>query len=360
MALADVAAAVAASGPVSKSTSRFRWGLIGPGGIARRFAGAVRHLPACSLVAVAGRRRERAQAFADAWADGDATIAVASSIPELLARTDLDAVYVATPHAFHPEAVHACLDAGLPVLCEKPLAPTAAQARAMVAHARERGVLLMEAMWTSFLPVYAEVARWLQRGAIGELRAMQSSFGLSNPFDAHHRCYDAAQAGGALLDIGIYNLAVTRWVLEQAQGRCPDLSSVQAHAVLAPTGVDQRLSAQLQFDGGVVAQMFCAFDTVADNSFRIQGEGGSIVMPTDFWQATRAALSTAGGESVQIDCPFDINGFEGEILEAMRCVRAGQIESACMPHAETLALADWMDGIRRQVGVRYPFEPETP
>lgn len=341
------------------ATPVFRWGLLGPGRIAHRFAEAAQQLPCCALVAVAGRDPLRAQGFAKRWCVADRPgVAVAASLEELLRRGDLDAVYVATPHAFHFEAVRACLEASVPVLCEKPLVPSAAQARPLMALAQQRGVFLMEALWTRFLPVYDEVARWLQQGAIGRVHAVQSSFGFVVPYDAHHRCFDPAQAGGALLDIGIYNLAVTRWVLEQSQGSCPALHTVSTQALLTPGGVDQRLSAQLHFEGGASAQIFCAFDTLADNGLRILGERGHIVLPSDFWQATRAELHTAGAAVEVIERPFAINGFEGEIVEAMRCIRAGEVESPRMPHAESLALVETMDVMRRQVGVRYPFEFE--
>ncbi len=343
------------------STPDFRWGLIGPGQIAHRFAEAVHRLPGMHLVAVAGRSDERSRSFARAWTrDGAPAVAVAASVPALLARGDLDAVYIATPHAFHGSAVRACLQAGLPVLCEKPLVPTAAEAEALVALARERGVFLMEALWSRFLPLYDEVGAWLRSGRIGALRAVHSSFAFHLPYDAQHRCFDPAQAGGALLDIGIYNLALSRWALEQNLGACPPLRHLLCHGVQAPSGVDQRVSAQLVFEGGAVAQMFCAFDTQAANSLQLHGEHGSIVVPQHFWQATQAQLLQAGHEPVQAERPFEINGFEGEVREVVRCVREGLVESPRMPHRETLALVQTLDAMRRQLGVRYAFEPADP
>jgi predicted dehydrogenase len=339
-------------------TTHFRWGLIGPGRIAHRFAEAVQRLPGMCLVAVAGRSEERARGFAAQWArDGAPAVATHADVPALLARGDLDAVYIATPHAFHGEAVRAALMAGLPVLCEKPLVPTAAEAQALLELAQQRGVFLMEALWTRFLPLYDEVGAWLRSGSIGALRAIHSSFAFHLRYDALHRAFDPRQAGGALLDIGIYNLAISRWALEQSLGACPPLLQLQGHGQLAPSGVDQRVSAQLLFEGGVVAQMFCAFDSQAANSLQIQGEHGSIVVPHNFWQGTQAQLLRAGHEPVQLERPFEINGFEGEVREAMRCVRAGLVESPRLPHRETLALVQTMDSLRRQLGVRYPFEP---
>lgn len=337
--------------------SPFCWAVIGPGGIARRFAAALPHVAGAQQGWVLGRDVARAAAFAQqACQPGQAPAQVAVSLPALLAEPALDAVYIATPHAQHGDLVRQCLLAGKAVLCEKPLVPNLAQAEALVGLARERKVFLMEAVWTRFLPVYALVQAWLREQAIGQLRGIQSSFCFNSPFDARSRVYDPALAGGALLDIGIYNLTMTRWILQQALGACPQPRSIHASGVLAPSGVDQRVAATLNFDGGLSAQFICAVDGHADNGLRIFGERGVISLPVDFWQATEAVLTQPGQPEQRVMAPFRGNGFEYEIEAAQACVRAGQIESAVMPHAETLATLAWMDEIRRQLGVRYPFE----
>jgi predicted dehydrogenase len=243
------------------------------------------------------------------------------------------------------------------VLCEKPLVPNLATARELVALARERRVFLMEAVWTRFLPVYARVRDWLEGGAIGKVQAIQSSFCFHAPYDPRSRLFSAELAGGSLLDIGIYNVAATRWALESALGACPDPTSLHVEGTRAPTGVDQRAAATLIFPGGVVSQFVCAFDGTSDNSLRIFGDSGWICLPRQFWQATEAILSRRDQPPETVQVPFRINGFEEEIEETMRCVRAGLTESARMPHDETLAIVDWLDELRRQLGVRYPFEP---
>jgi len=335
----------------------FAWALIGPGKIARRFAGAVSGMPGSELRAVLGRDATRTADFAANCTniDGSRPV-VARSIDELLADPRIDGIYIATPHAQHGEWVRQCLDAGKPVLCEKPLVPNLAQGRALVHLASARQVFLMEAVWTRFLPIYAVVARWLRDGAIGELRAMQSSFCFPAPFEPAGRLYNPALAGGALLDIGIYNLTVTRWVLQAALGACPEPLSIHATGVLAPTGVDQRVTATLQFPGGLDSQFICGLDGCAENALTIIGERGVIKLPTRFWQATEALLQRWDEPQQHVQEPFRVNGFEYEIEEAQRCIRAGLIESPRMTHADTLATLGWMDEIRRQVGVRYPFE----
>jgi predicted dehydrogenase len=338
----------------------FCWALIGPGGIARRFAAALPHVAGAELHWVLGRDAARAEDFARQCAlplhSGSSTPQVATDLASLLAETRLDGVYIATPHAQHGDLVRQCLLAGKAVLCEKPLVPNLAQAEELVQLARARNVFLMEAVWTRFLPVYTVVQAWLREQAIGPLRGLQSSFCFNSPFDPGSRVYDPALAGGALLDIGIYNLTMTRWVLEQALGACPQPLSIQVSGVLAPTGVDQRVAGTLNYPGGINSQFICAVDGAADNGLRIFGERGVISLPVDFWQATEAVLTRPGQPDKRVAAPFRGNGFEYEIEAAQACVRAGQIESTVMPHAETLATLACMDEIRRQLGVRYPFE----
>jgi predicted dehydrogenase len=308
--------------------------------------------------AVHGRDPVRATEFALACAgsSGAPPPRVDANADDLLGDSGIDAVYVATPHAHHGEWVRRCLEAGKPVLCEKPLVPNEAQGQALVQLARTRQVFLMEAVWTRFLPAYAVAGEWLRGGAIGELRAIQSSFCFPAPFEPRSRLFDPALAGGALLDIGIYNLTVTRWALQAMSGTCPEPRSIHATGVLAPTGVDQRVAATLSFADGLVSQFICGLDGCAANTLVIHGERGVIELPARFWEVTEARLQRTGEPAHRVQAPFQVNGFEYEIAEAQRCVRAGLVESATMPHAETLATLRWMDEIRRQLGVRYPFE----
>jgi predicted dehydrogenase len=338
-----------------------RWALIGPGRIAQRFAQAVHGLPDARLHAICTRHAAGGAAFAQQWVrHGDKPALIFTDLHPMLRDPDVDAVYIATPHTLHEDAVAACLHAGKAVLCEKPLVPHLAAAQRLATLAQAQGVFLMEALWTRFLPAYAQVAQWLRAQAIGPLRALQSSFCFDAPFDPHSRLFNPALAGGALLDIGIYNLSMSRWVLQQAWALPPgdalQALHMHSHGQLAVTGVDQRVAASLQFQDGVVAQFVCGFDAQADNSLRIIGQHGHIVLPQRFWEPTQAELHRHGQAPQIVQTPFRINGFEGEIEETMRCLRAGLTESPTMPLAETLATLAWMDQLRAQMGVRYPFE----
>lgn len=328
-------------------TTTFNWGVIGPGGIANRFAGALAAVPGARLAAVFARDAAKGQAYAEQWQRDGQPARVTTALPDLLADPGVDAVYIATPHSHHGEYIRAALEAGKPVLCEKPLVTSQAEGRALVDLAREKGVFLMEALWTRFLPAYDLAGRWLREGAVGELRAMQSSFCFASVYDPQHRQWNPALAGGALWDIGIYNLAVTRWVLQQMNdGVCPEPVSMDVEAKLAPTGVDAAVNVTLHFPDGVTSQFRCGFDAASINAFEVLGSKAALRFVQDFWQAEAVELVTRKSPAQRVDTPFAVNGFEGEIAEAQACIRAGLLESPRMPHAETLALLGWMDAIR--------------
>ena len=342
----------------------FGWAIIGPGPIAHKFAEAVAGIDGATVARIQGRDLARASAFADQWCrdsavSGQPNPHACDQIDAVLNDPKVDAVYIATPHAFHADAIRRCLDAGKPVLCEKPLVTDAVTAAGLIALSRQRNVFLMEAVWTRFLPIYEVVREWLQSSAIGAVRSMQSSFCFNAPFNPASRLFDPALAGGALLDIGVYNLTVTRWVLENAEaalGRCPSATQIYASAVIGPTGVDHRTTATIVFPDGVTSQFVCSLDGSGDDAFHIFGERGTITIHAHFWSGTTATLAQTGVAPVTVQRPWRINGFEYEIEEAMRCITAGKIESEAMPHEVTRQTLAWMDQIRRKVGVRYPFE----
>jgi predicted dehydrogenase len=328
----------------------FRWAVIGPGGIASQFAAALPAVPGARLAAVLARDAAKGEAYAARWRrEGEAPARVMNVLAELLADPSIDAVYIATPHAHHGAYIRAALAAGKAVLCEKPLVTTRTEAQALVDLARAQGVFLMEALWTRFLPAYELAGRWLREGAIGELRAMQSSFCFPAAYDPQHRLWNPALAGGALWDIGIYNLAVTRWVLQQMnEGACPEPVAMDVQARLAPTGVDAAVNVTLHFPGGVSSQFRCGFDAASANAFEVLGSQAALRFPQGFSYAQVVELDDQQSPPRRVEAPFAVNGFEGEIAEVQRCVRAGRVESPRMPHAETLALQGWMDAIRER------------
>lgn len=325
--------------------STIQWGIVGPGNIARKFARDLRIADGGRLRAVAGRDLNRARAFAGEFG---AELAY-DDVRALAADPSVDMVYVASPHNAHFEAARILLEAGKPVLCEKPMTINANQARELIELSRANQVFLMEALWTRFLPLYERIRGWLDEGRIGRPLLVSSSFCIQPARDPANRFFNPALAGGGLLDVGVYTLGMSQFVM----GRKPD--RVAAMARLAETGVDELLVASLHYEHGGLAQMTCGLSSAFDNSLVIGGEKGFIRVPAVFIHG-RDAILDVGGNIETVSIPPRGEGFEYEIEEAMRCFRAGDIESPLMPHADTLANLETLDEIRRQIGLLYPEE----
>jgi len=336
------------------SPQSFGWALLGPGRIARQFAAAARSLPDTHIEAVWGRRAERAQALAVEL--GLPGSAATGELEQVLRNPAVRGVYVATTHDAHAELVRRALAAGKPVLCEKPLTTSARLAGELVDLSRSRGVFLMEALWTRFLPVYEGVARWLEEGRIGTLRSIGVSFCFPAEYDARGRLFHPDLAGGSLLDIGVYNIAMIRWALEAAHGAVPPVVSRSVLPVLAPTGVDQAVSALMRHADGTSVQFLCAFDRFADNTLVLHGSQGAIEVRETFWKAEAAVLRRRGQADEWLRAPLACNGFEYEIAAAMHSIGRGEIECPRMPHGESVAIARELDALRELAGVRYPFD----
>ncbi|MEX2388396.1 MAG: Gfo/Idh/MocA family oxidoreductase [Phycisphaeraceae bacterium] len=325
----------------------FRWAIIGPGGIGHKFAGALRAMDDAQLHAVVSRDAGRAKAFCQKH-DGHKGY---DAIEPMLADPEVDAVYIATPHPFHHDQAIACLRAGRPVLCEKPLAVNGREAAAMIAASQETGVFLMEAMWARFLPIYEQVRTWLDDGRIGAAKLVTATFGLPlvGRVDPSHRMVDPQLAGGAILDMGIYPIAVTQHIYQA------DPVRVSALGQVTDKGVDLYSGATMDYGDGRSAQFMCTMLNAARNEMFIHGQQGTIHLKPAFFGTTQATLHSQH-EELTVTRPFRINGFEYQIEEVMACIAAGRIESDRMPHAQTLSNAKVIDTIRQQIGSRYDFE----
>jgi len=216
-----------------------------------------------------------------------------------------------------------------------------------LAHAKK--VFLLEALWTRFLPVYAPIRHWLDEGLIGEVRLMVGTFGFMAPAQEGDRWQNPELAGGTLLDMGVYPISVSQWVMAQQP------SSFASMARLSKTGVDEMTAVLLQYENGAISEIHSSFLSNNVNDFYIYGEKGHIRIHPNFWGATKASL-VANNQEITITRPLRAGGFEYQTEEAMRCVRAGLLESPGMPHAHTLANMELMDAIRADIGVKYPFE----
>lgn len=319
-----------------------RWGIIGTGKIARAFANALKDTPGAQLVAVGSRSLASAQAFAAEFGVPQAY----GSYQSLVDLPDVDLVYVATPHPMHAQNALLALEAGKGVLCEKPFTMNRREAEAVVALARRKNLFLMEAMWTRFLPAFAEVQRIIASGRLGAVRQVHADFGFTCDFGPEHRAFNPALGGGALLDLGIYPLSIASAILGPVE-------SVLAQATLGQTGVDVQTDFLLRHRDGGTSNCSCSFIARTPGELTVSGERGHVRMNTMFYRAQSVSLVLDDGTNTTIPTPYLGNGYVHQAIEAQRCWLAGLIESPAMPHDETLALMGVMDEIRRQVGVSY-------
>jgi predicted dehydrogenase len=272
------------------------------------------------------------------------------SYEQLVADPDVDAVYVASPHSHHHEHVLLALAAGKPVLVEKAFTQNAAQATELVAAARERRLLLMEAMWTRFLP-HVDVARQLLAdGALGELRTVAADHGQYFDIQPEHRLLNANLAGGALLDLGVYPLSFVSFALG-----APD--TITARGDLGVTGVDTQVSAVLQTGGAhglITTTQLARTPTTAT----ISGTAARIEIPGDFYCPQPIALVSRDGDTrVAERGPLaDHEGLAYQAAHFARLLAEGRVESPLMPLDESVAIMRTMDEIRRQIGLVYPNE----
>jgi predicted dehydrogenase len=324
---------------------KIRWGILGTGSIATLFATGLQALEDAELAAVGSRSAEAAAAFGARFGAARHH----ASYADLAADPDVDIVYIATPHPLHHANTHLCLEAGKAVLCEKPFTLNAAQARDLVNLARERQLFLMEAMWTRFLPALTEVRRLINEGEIGDLRFLTVDFGFHKEFDPRHRLFDRQLGGGALLDVGVYLASLASMLFGPP-------AQIRSLAQIGPTGVDEQMALLFGYDGGRFAQLTASITTATPQEATIVGAAGSITLHPLWWKASRLTLATNGREPQIIDAPFQGNGYCHEAAEAMRCLRAGALESPVMPLDETVAVIETLDRVRAEWGLRYPQE----
>ncbi len=326
-------------------TAPIRWGILGCGNIARKFATGLQALDDAELVAVGSRTEDKASSFAAEFGAARSH----GSYEALAADADVDAIYVATPHPMHRDNSILCLEAGKAVLCEKPFTINATEARAVVDVARQRGVFLMEAMWTRFLPVMVQVRRWLAEGAIGEPRMVTADFGFRSGVNPEGRLFNPALGGGALLDVGIYPISFACMVFG------PHPESIASAATLGETGVDEQAGVILSYAGGQMAVATTAIRVSTPHEARILGTDGRILLEPSFWKGERVTLQ-AGGKDETLELPLEGNGYNYEAAEVGRCLRAGELESPSMTLDETVAIMEVLDRIRGQWGLKYPME----
>jgi len=320
--------------------NELRWGILGTGSIATKFAEGLEAVSGADLVAVGSRAQSTAEAFALKHGASRAH----ATYEELAQDPEVDAIYIATPHVLHRENTLACIEGKKAVLCEKPFAMNRIEAEEMVAAARSAGTFLCEAMWTRFLPGTRRVRDLISSGAIGEPRQLECDFGFRTDYDPAGRLFDPALGGGALLDVGIYCVAYARMVFGSAPAQ------IQSTAHLGETGVDEQSAYLFSYDSGAFARMSSATRTQTAQRATISGTEGSIEVP-GFWHAQEVIVN---GEVESH--PHIGNGYSHEAIAVGEALTKELTECEEVSLDETLELASTLDEIRAQWGLRYPAD----
>ena len=324
----------------------YRWGILGTGKIAHKFAQDLKLVPEARVVAVGSRSQASADEFGAQYdiPNRHATYEGLADDPEV------DVIYIATPHGLHHQNSLLCLNAGKHVLCEKAFTINAQEAQEVIALAREKKLFIMDAIWTRFMPSMYEVRRILHEGLIGEVQFVNATFGFKPPYEPEARLFNPELGGGTLLDIGIYPIQLAFMVY----GEKPQ--ELISTAYMGQTGVDERTAIIFRYGGGRLATINTSCTLQMTSDATIYGTNGYIHIQAPFWHSQNISLYMAGENPKLIHTPLTGFGYSHEIMEVHACLDANQTESQWMPLDETLAIMQTMDALRAQWGLKYPQE----
>lgn len=324
---------------------KIKWAIMGTGTIANSFAKGLKFLPDAELYAVASRSIEKASEFGKKFDSKKCY----GSYEEMIKDKDIDVVYIATPNNTHKENILLCLNNGKAVLCEKPFTINAKETEEVIKVARDKKLFLMEGMWTRFFPIMKTVQEWINENAIGKVRMVTADFGFRREGKPEERKVSLQRAGGALMDVGVYPISFSSWVLKKAPIDIKGITS------LYETGVDELSAMTIRYSEGEMAVLSCSINTPTSQEARIIGNNGTIIIP-QFSKATSVTLSVIGKDPITVSIPLEGNGYNYEAAEVMKCLREGKLESNSMTLDESLSIIKIMDELRNQYGIVFPTE----
>ena len=324
--------------------STFNWGILGPGGIARAFATDLKTLAGHSVAAVGSRTLSNAEEFVSTFG-GKAY----GSYEELVADESVDAIYVATPHPAHKENVVLALNAGKPVLCEKPFAVNAQEAQEMVAAAVANNVALMEAMWSRFLPHYAQVREIIASGILGKILTVHADHGQRLADQNIPRLVDPLLAGGALLDLGIYPVSFAHMILGNP-------TKITASGVLTDRGVDGQTSMIFDYASGAQAVLNTTMLEQTPCRAVVAGVNGRLEIDRVFYSPTSMRVTLFDGTVKQYPNTYVGHGIREQAEEFKQLVLSGKQQNELLNWEDTVDIMKTLDTVRSQIGLRYPFE----
>jgi predicted dehydrogenase len=331
--------------PTPMSDGSLGWGILAPGGIARAFTRDLL-LHGHRVAAVGSRSLDRARAFAQEFGVPRAH----GSYDDLIADPTVDIVYVATPHNLHAANAVSALENGKHVLVEKAFTLNAEQATRVVDLGRRHQLLVLEAMWTRFLPHMAFVRSVLAGGRLGEIRSLHADHTQSLPSDPTHRLNDLRQAGGALLDLGVYPVSFAHDILG-------DPVEITSFGTLRDTGVDVSVATIFRHGDGAISTTYSSMQTRGPNQATILGTEGRIDIESVWYSPAAVVVRDAKGVEVErFDQPISGRGMQYQAAEAERLIRAGECASPLMTPDQSVSVMATLDAVRAGLGVRYPDE----
>jgi predicted dehydrogenase len=324
--------------------SNFSWGILGPGGIARAFAKDLNLLEGHTIGAVGSRSIANAHSFAKDF--GGTAYA---SYEELVKDPTIDAIYVATPHPAHHDNVILALDAGKPVLCEKPFAVNAREAQAMVDAAAKNKVALMEAMWARFLPHYSKVREIVASGVLGPILSIHADHGQRLADQNIPRLVEPHLAGGALLDLGIYPISFAHMILGNP-------ASITSSAIMTNKGVDAQTSMIFSYENG--AQSVLTTTMIEQTPCRavVAGLHGWLEIDRTFYNPASMRVVLNDGTVTQYPNTYTGHGLREQAESFKQLVESGKVQSEILSWQDTIDIMKTMDAVREQIGLKYPFE----
>lgn len=325
------------------NNQKIRFGIVGTGTIAHRFAEAIKNVDNAELVAVASRTKENAEKFGYEF-----DIPVRFDSYEKMALSDvIDAAYIAVPHSGHIGCSCLMMNNGKHVLCEKPMAVNSKEAEEMFRCARENNVLLMEAMWARLVPGTIKMLELVEDGVLGDILGVEGKFCYSmDEEEMDHHVFKRENGGGSLLDVGVYGLNFASWYLGK------DVETINAQSDIY-NGVDSHTCVLLKYKNGAIADISSAILLRKPNEGYVYGKKGYAHL-LRFYAPQEIDIYLNNGETVKISVPYAGNGFEEQIAHFSECVSNGLKESPIVTHEQTLYITKQMDKIRKITGVEYP------
>lgn len=323
---------------------KIRWGIVGPGKIARKFTADVLLFKNAEVTSVASRNFERAKEFAKEFVVSNAF----GSYAELFNSDNVDIVYIATPHRFHKELAIQAMRSGKHVLCEKPIGINPTEVAEMIAVARAENVFLMEGLWSRFNPSIQKTKELVNKGEVGQVSYVHADFGfyaLDRPQES--RLLNPELASGSLLDIGIYPVFLSYLLLGIPK-------KVHAHANFIKNGTEIQTSMLFKYDQAL-SVLYSGLTGETKMEAEISGSKGEIFIHPRWHEATGITVKKEN-ESIDIDLPVEGNGFVYEIQEVHNCLKKNKVESNLWSLTNSLELSKLLFEIRSQIGANFPFE----